>query len=85
MHKVVIEDYKHMTIMDENVHWMELTHLLSRNFLKPQAPFCTFTFTSTLLIAFLNVQAREKNNASSSLMHVVYANASNNTPSYNSC
>ena len=35
MDKVVIEDYKHMTTMDENVHWMELTRLLSKDFLKP--------------------------------------------------
>ena len=29
MDKVVIEDFYHMTIMDENFNWMELTHLLS--------------------------------------------------------
>ena len=26
---VVIEDYYHMTIMDESINWMKLTHLLS--------------------------------------------------------
>ena len=28
MDKVIIEDYYHMTIGDENVNWMKLTHLL---------------------------------------------------------
>jgi hypothetical protein len=26
---LVIEDYDHMTIMDENMIWMKLTHLFS--------------------------------------------------------
>ena len=30
MDKVVIKDYYHMTTMDENVNWMELTHMLSK-------------------------------------------------------
>ena len=28
MDKVVIEDYYHMTIMDENMNWVKLTYLL---------------------------------------------------------
>ena len=34
MDKVVVEDYYHMTIMDENVNWMELAHLFSIFFSK---------------------------------------------------
>jgi hypothetical protein len=32
MNKIVIEDYHHMTIMDENVNWMKLMNLLSTFF-----------------------------------------------------
>ena len=48
MDKVVIEDYYHMTTMDENMNWMELTHSLP---IFPQTPIslCTSTFTSTFL------------------------------------
>ena len=58
MHKVIIEDYYHIITMDENVIWMELTHLLS-NFssnlrggggLCP--PFVQPTYALTFLIAF---------------------------------
>ena len=44
MDKVVIEDYYRVTIMDENMNWMKLTHLLSLFSLNPRAPFCTSTF-----------------------------------------
>jgi hypothetical protein len=43
---VVIEDYDHMTIMDENVNWMKLTNLLSLFSLNLRALFYTSTFTS---------------------------------------
>ena len=39
---------------------MELTHSLSFSPPNPWAPFCTSTFTSTFLIAFLNVHIGEK-------------------------
>lgn len=29
MDKEVIEDYQHMTIIDENMYWMKITHLFS--------------------------------------------------------
>ena len=55
MDQVAIEDYYHMKMMDENVNWMELVHLLLV-FLRK----LTSTFTSTFLIAFWNVHIREK-------------------------
>ena len=60
MDKVVIEDYYHMTTMDVNVNWMELTYLLSKFSLNPRAPFCTSTFTSTFSIAFLIIHNLRK-------------------------
>ena len=69
-----------MTIMDENVKWMKLTHLLCKHSLNLKAAFCTFTFTSEFLIAFLNVHNRE--NKYLSFMYIMYNNASNKTPSY---
>ena len=59
MDKVVIEDYYRVTIMDENMNWMKLTHLLSLFSLNPRAPFCTSTFIWTFLITLLNVHTRE--------------------------
>ena len=49
-----------MTIMDENVKQMKLTHLLSKKILNFRAPF----YTSTLLeqqkvVDFLNVHTNE--------------------------
>ena len=38
MNKVVIEDFYHMTTMDEDVNWMKLTHLLWEQIFKPQDP-----------------------------------------------
>jgi hypothetical protein len=38
MDKIVIEDYYHMTTMDENVNWMKLAHLLSNYSLNPKGP-----------------------------------------------
>ncbi len=55
MDKVVIEDYYHMTTMDENVNWMKLAHLLSIFILNPRASFHTSTFALTFSIAFSNV------------------------------
>ena len=37
MDKVVIEHFYHMTTMDENMNWMELTHLLSKKILNLRA------------------------------------------------
>lgn len=41
-----------MTTMYENIHRMKLTYLLSFVSLNLRGPFCTFTLTLTLLIAF---------------------------------
>ena len=61
MDKVVIKDYYHMIKkMNENVNWMEVAHLLSKSYLNRRAPFCACTFTSTFLIAYLNVHIRVK-------------------------
>jgi hypothetical protein len=38
MNKVVIEDFYHMTTMDENMNWMKLTHSLSKKLSKPYGP-----------------------------------------------
>ena len=43
---VVVEDFDHMKTMNENVHWMKLTHLLSIFPLNLRTPCCTSTFTS---------------------------------------
>ena len=56
MDKVVIEDYYHMTVLNKNANWMELSHLLSILSLNPRAPSYTYTYSSTLL----NVHIREK-------------------------
>ena len=60
--KVVIEDYHQMTTMDENVNWMDLTHVLSTYFSKPLGPllYCTSTFPSTFLIASLMYTLKKK-------------------------
>ena len=42
-----------MTTMDENMSWIKPTHVESTFSLNLRAPFCTFTFTSKLFIAFL--------------------------------
>ncbi len=67
-----------MTIMHENVNYMKLAHLLSKQFSNLKAPFCKSTFTSRFLIAFLN--AHTKDIYYLSLMHTMYTMASNNTP-----
>ena len=38
MDKVVIEDYRHVVLINENMYWMKLTHLLSKKISKPQRP-----------------------------------------------
>jgi hypothetical protein len=57
--RVDIEDYYHMTLVDKNVNWMKLTHLLLRLSLNI-AQFCISTFTLDLLIAFLDIHIRDK-------------------------
>lgn len=56
---IVIEDYYHVTTMDENVNIMKLTHLISKNPLNSRAPFCTSTFTLGFLIDFLIIHTKE--------------------------
>ena len=53
MDKIVMKDYYCMITMNGYVNWMELAHPLSNFSLTPRDPFCTSTFTSTFLIAFL--------------------------------
>ena len=67
-----------MTIVDDNMNWMKLTHLLSSFSLNLRAPFCTSTFTSYFLRAFWGAHSREKQHLS--VMYITCANASNNTP-----
>ena len=52
MDKVIIEDYYHMTTMNEDMNWMEQTHPLSNVSLSIRAPFCTSNFTSKTSIPF---------------------------------
>ena len=59
MDKVVIEDYYHMTTVNENLDWMKSTHMLSIFLYAVGPPFVTPTFASTFLIAFLTVHTRE--------------------------
>jgi hypothetical protein len=81
MDEVVVEDYYHVTMMDETMNWMELTHLLSSFFsLNPRATSCTSTFTSTLWITFSSVNTRQ--NINLSLVYSMLTNASNNIPLY---
>ena len=76
MNKVVIGHYYYVTIMDENVNWMKLTCMLSMFSLNLEA-----TFTSRFLTTSLKVHTIE--NLYLSLIYTnLYANASNNTPSY---
>ena len=78
---VAIEDYDHMTIMDENMKWMKLTHLLSVFPLNLRGPSCTCTFHFKTLIALLGVHMREK--LYLFLMYTMYENASNKSSFYN--
>jgi hypothetical protein len=55
---VVIEDYDHMTSMNEIVKWMKLTHLLSIFSVSLRGPFVHLQFTSKKLITFLDVHTR---------------------------
>ena len=77
---MVIEDFYHVTIMNESMNWMKLTHLLLLFSLNRRVHFCKSTFTSKFLIPILVVDSREKWYLT--LMYTIYANASNNIPSY---
>ena len=73
---VVIEDYQHITTMDENVIWMKLTHLSSNSPLtyQPLLYMCmSFKILNTLF-----VHTREESYLS--FMCTMYDIASNNTP-----
>ena len=60
MDMVVIEGYYHNNGLKTN--WIKLTQLSSFFFLPNlMSPFCTSTFTSNFLMAFLQVHTREKN------------------------
>lgn len=71
-----------MITMDKDVTWMKPTHLLSFFSLNPRATFCTSTFTSTLLIAFLIHTLKKNNTSPLRRLCSMYANASNYIPSY---
>ena len=54
--KVTIEDYYYMIMMiDENVNWMKLTHLLSIFSLHLRYNYCPTLYT----LAILNVHTKE--------------------------
>ena len=60
MDMVVIDDYYHMITFDD-VNWFKLAQILLSIFsLNLMIPFCVSTFTSICLIAFLNVEIKEK-------------------------
>ena len=92
MNKVVIDDYYHMTIMNENMNWMKLTHLSKFSFkpyLKTLLYILHFKILNNLLyiytcfkvlISFLNVHTKEKQYPS--LIYTMYTSSSNNIPSY---
>ena len=67
MDKVVVQDYYHVTTMDENVNWMKLAHLLSIFIINPRGSFRTSTFASTFSVAFSNVHIVLRK-----IMHVLY-------------
>ena len=46
MDRAVIEDFYYMTIMDENVSWMKVAHVLVIFGLNLKSIYCTSTFTS---------------------------------------
>ena len=49
-----------MIVMDENINWMKLTHLLTIFILNLRVPFYTPTCNSKISIEFKNVHTREK-------------------------
>jgi hypothetical protein len=83
MNEVIIEDYYHMTTMDQNANWMKKTRLSSKkNYLYLRGPFSTLIFTSKFLTTSLNVHTRRRRKLYFSLMYTMYVNASINTPTY---
>jgi hypothetical protein len=52
MDMAVIEDYYHMTIMDENMNWMKLTYLLSNFTLNPTTSFAHLRLFQNLKTSF---------------------------------
>ena len=53
MDQVVIEDYYHMTSMNENMNQMKLTHVLQSKISLNLSPlFCISPFASKIIIAF---------------------------------
>ena len=74
MDKVVIEHYYHMTTINENVHWIRLPHVLSRFSSKLQGPFLQIYLCFKILNKLFK--------CTHSLMYTMYANVSDNNPSY---
>ena len=60
MNKVVIEDYYHMTKMDENILWMKLIYLFLIFSLNLSSPLLYIDLCFKNLIAVLNIHPREK-------------------------
>ena len=59
MDRGVIEDYHHMTTIDKlNKTNTSIVNLILKTLDPP--PFCTSTFISRFLVAFLNAQTKEK-------------------------
>ena len=73
-HVVVIEDYDHMTVMNENVKRMKPTLWFSFFSLNLRAPFVHLPLLHRNLIAILDVYNRGKQYLS--LMYTMYSNAS---------
>ena len=53
MNNVVIKDYYHMTIIDENVNWKKLTYLLSFFALNPRGPYLYICLCFNILNSLL--------------------------------
>ena len=64
MDGIVSKDHYHMTIVDENVIWMKLTHLLSRFFSKTQGRLLYIYLYFRVLDNLFQLYTLEKNNTS---------------------
>ena len=70
--------------MDENVNWMD-QHMYSdkKMFWSLGSPFLrVYLNPNSLITFFLNVHIGKKKKKNSFFMHIMYTNASNNTPFY---
>jgi hypothetical protein len=61
MDTIVIEDYYHMTTMNDNINWMKLTHLLSIFSLTLRVPLLYINLNFKIFRTFLKLYALENN------------------------